>query len=66
MEWLIKHWDWLTVLLIIVPLLGYYLWKAQPHTFGHDAIWHPDAHVPKPGESDSPDLSTFWHGGAHP
>ena len=66
MEWLIKHWDWLTVLLIVVPLLAYYLWKTQPRTYGRDAIRHPDANRPKPGQAASPDLSTFWHGGEHP
>ncbi len=67
MEWLAHNWDWFIVLVIVVPLLGYYLWKAQPHCYGRDAIRHgtnPDS--AKPGQAASPDLSSFWHGGEHP
>jgi hypothetical protein len=67
MEFLAQNWDWFIVLIVVVPLLGYYLWKAQPHCYGRDAIRRPDVRQSgKPGQSASPDLSTFWHGSDHP
>ncbi len=59
--------DWLAILVVVVLLTGYYLWKTQLRCHGRNAMRHPDTgHSAKPGQDASPDLSSFWHGGDHP